>query len=201
MAGGELPSDVDAASFCRLPLPDRDQLDDRGKAAYDALADPNSKSRVGLQGPGTIQLHSPRVSEHSSGLNKYLRGEAGFDGAILELSILVAAREMDSRFEWAAHEPAALEEGLDAKIIDVVRNKKSTAGLPETESLIIEFGRQLFREKKVSPDKFAAALALFGEKGIVEFVVLMGQYAATALLLAAVDMQPKPGLQDNLPVD
>ncbi len=198
---GDFPADVFEESGCRLPLPDRDKLDERGKATYDALTDPNSKSPVGLQGPGGLQLHSPRVSEHSSGLNKYLRFEAGFDGAIRELAILVAAREMDSRFEWAAHEPAALKEGLAPEIIDVVRHKKSTEGLAETETLIIEFGRQLFRERRVSPDKFAAALELFGRQGILNFVVLMTEYSATALVLAAFDMQPRPGMVANLPVD
>ena len=200
MANNELPADVYADSLCRLPLPDRDQMDERGQAAYDRLADPNTKSRVGIIGPGTLQMHSAQVSQHTSGLNAYLRGEAGFDGAILELAILVAAREMDSKFEWAAHEPAAIAEGLAPEIIDVVRHKKSTDGLPETEQLVIEFGRQLLRERRVDADRFAAARALFGDKGILEFVILISQYSATALLLAAFDMQPHPNLDSNFPV-
>ena len=201
MANGELPEDVYADSRCRLPLPDRAQLDERGKARFDSLADPNTKSRVGVIGPGTLQLHSAEVSMYSSGLNAYLRHQAGFDGAILELAILLAAREMDSTFEWAAHEPAAIDVGLDPEIIDVVRNNKPADGLPETERLVIEFGRQLFRERRVDKDKFAAARSLFGDKGVLEFVVLMTHYSATALVLAAFDMQPHPDLEQSLPVD
>ena len=199
MANGDLPADVYADSFCRLPLPDPEKMDQRGKATYDRLADPNTKSRVGLQGPGTLHLHSAKVSEQATGLNTYLRTEAGFDEAVLELAILVAAREMDSRFEWAAHEPAAIEAGVAAQTIDVVRFKKPTDGLGETEVLIIEFGRQLFRERRVDADRFAAARALFGDRGIVDFVVLMTQYSATALVLAAFDMQPIAGLDFDLP--
>jgi len=201
MADGELPADVYADSYCRLPLPNRDQMDEHDRAAYDRLADPNTKSRVGLIGPGTLQLHSAPVSQYTRGLNAYLRTEAGFDGAILELAILVAAREMDSAFEWAAHEPAAVDEGLSPEIIDVVRHRKSTDGLPETEALVIDFGRQLIRERRVDADKFAAARALFGDQGILEFVILISQYTATALLLAAFDMQPHPRLVTNLPVE
>ena len=108
---------------------------------------------------------------------------------------------MDSTFEWAAHEPAAIDEGLDPEIIDVVRNNKPADGLPETERLVIEFGRQLFRERRVDKDKFAAARSLFGDKGVLEFVVLMTHYSATALVLAAFDMQPHPDLEQSLPVD
>lgn len=201
MADGDTPTDIYADSFCRLPMPDREAMDDRSKAAYDRLADPNTQSRVGLQGPGTIQLHSAKVSEHSSGLNRYLRTEAGFDEDVLELAILVAAREMDSKFEWAAHEPAAIDAGVPAATIDVVRFKKSTDGLTETEALIIEFGRQLFRERSVDADRYAAARALFGDKQLVDFVILITQYSATALVLRAFDMQPKAGLDYDLPVE
>jgi 4-carboxymuconolactone decarboxylase len=199
MANGDMPADVYADSFCRLPMPDRDKMDERGQTTYDRLADPNTESRVGLQGPATIQLHSAKVSEHSSGLNRYLRTEAGFDEDILELAILVAAREMDSKFEWTAHEPAAIEAGVPDETIDVVRFKKSTDGLSETEILVIEFGRQLFRERRVDADRYAAARALFGDRQLVDFVVLMTQYSATALVLRAFDMQPKAGLDYDLP--
>ena len=54
---------------------------------------------------------------------------------------------------------AAIEAGVAAQTIDVVRFKKPTDGLGETEVLIIEFGRQLFRERRVDADRFAAARA------------------------------------------
>ena len=42
-------------------------------------------------------------------LNRYLRFEAGFTPRMREIAILATAREMDSQFEWCAHEPEALE--------------------------------------------------------------------------------------------
>jgi 4-carboxymuconolactone decarboxylase len=130
-----------------------------------------------------------------------LRKEAGFDEDVLELAILVAAREMDSKFEWAAHEPAAIDAGVPAGTIDVVRFKKATDGLTETEILIIEFGRQLFRERRIDADRYAAARAMFGDKQLVDFVILITQYSGTALVLRAFDMQPKAGLDYDLPVE
>jgi hypothetical protein len=41
----------------------------------------------------------------------------------------VIARELDNQFEWAAHEPAALAEGLAAPIIEVVKRRKPVARL------------------------------------------------------------------------
>jgi hypothetical protein len=42
--------------------------------------------------------------------------------------------------------------------------------------------------------------ALFGPHKLVELVMLMGNYAGTAALLAAVDMQLHPGREPLLPI-
>jgi len=108
------PRDIDPDSGCRLPLPERRELDEAGQRAYDSLADPKGPSLRGLRGPGGILLHSPALARHTRPLNHYLRHEAGLDGRVRELAILTTARELDSQFEWAAHEPAARGEGISA---------------------------------------------------------------------------------------
>src|SRR5258708_23563813 len=102
------PEDIDPESGCRLPLPRREQLDDAGRRTYDSLADPKGGTIRGLRGPGGILLHSPELSRHARPLNRYLRHEAWLGGRVRELAILTTAREFDSQFEWAAHEPEVL---------------------------------------------------------------------------------------------
>ena len=116
-------------SGCRLPLPKREQLDDAGQRTYDSLADPKGGTIRGLRGPGGILLHSPELSRRSRPLNRYLRHEAGLGGRVRELAILTTARELDSQFEWAAHEPEALDEGISREIIEIVKHRKDTNGL------------------------------------------------------------------------
>jgi 4-carboxymuconolactone decarboxylase len=200
MTKRELPKDVYEDSRNRLPLPKRESLDEAGKKVFDHHTDPKGGSIAGLQGPGGIKLHSPKLAAAGAPATRYLRREAGFSGPLRELIILIAAREMNSKFEWAAHEPEALKEGLAQNIIDVVKHKKPTDGLPETEATVITFGRQLFRDKRVEPAVFAKALKLFGERQLVDTVALMGNYASTALLLAAFDMQLPDGEVKELPV-
>ena len=115
------------------------------------------------------------------------------------VAILTVAREMDSRFEWAAHEPEALKEGVPPGIIDVIKRRLSTQGLGETDAAIIEFGRQMFRDHRVTSEAFARVKALFEPKQLVDLVLLMGNYAGTAALLAAFDMQVPEG-KPQLPV-
>ena len=199
-ANRELPGDVFEESGNRLPLPEREPLNDAAKAIYDRHLDPEGGSLAGLKGPGGLKLHSPALAVCSQGTSRHLRHESGYSNAIRELAILVTAREMDSRFEWAAHEPEALRQGLPQEIIDIVKHREEVTGIPETEAVVIRFGRQLLRTRRVEPELFARAMELFGRQTLVELVALMGNYSATALLLAAFDVQLLPGDPIILPV-
>ena len=129
-------------------MPKREDLDEAGKEHYDRVSAPGA-SIAGLQGPSGIQLYSPNTAEHVRALNRYLRYEAGFSPRVREIAILTTAREMDSQFEWVAHEPEALKEGVEPAVIDAIKHRKSTAGLDETDAIVIELGRQIFRDHKV----------------------------------------------------
>jgi len=194
-----MPSDIDPRSGFRLPLPNRDDLDEAGKKAYDRGTTPGA-TIMGLQGPAGIQLFSPKTAPHMVAINRYLRFEAGFTPRIREIAILATAREMDSQFEWAAHEPEALKEGVPQSVIDIIKHRRGTEGLDETDAIVIELGRQLWRDHKVKSETFARLKALFGSQKLIELVMLMGNYAGTAALLAAVDMQLHQGQKPLLPI-
>ncbi len=181
--------DIDPQSGCRLPLPRREDLDEEGRRAYDRLADPAGGTLRGLKGPGGIQLHSPELSRRSRPLNHYLRYEAGLGGRVRELAILATARALDSAFEWAAHEPAAVAEGIVPEVIDVVRHHRGTEGLDAADATIIELAREIFERRAVRPAIYARALRQFEQRKLIDLVALMGNYAATAALLTAFDMQ------------
>jgi 4-carboxymuconolactone decarboxylase len=193
-----MPPDIDPRSGFRLPLPKREDLDDAGKRAYDRANTPG-KTLVGLRGPAGIRLYSTTTIEAHNAINSYLRFEAGFDAKIREIAILTVAREMDSRFEWAAHEPEASQAGVPQNVIDVIKHRKPTQGLSETDAAVIDFGRQALRDHKVTSAAFARVKALFTPQQLVDLVLLMGNYAGTAVLLAAFDMQVPDG-KPQLPV-
>lgn len=200
MTGTTPPGDIYEDSGFRLPLPKRDDLDDPAREIYDYFADPAGGTYVGLWGPGGIRLYSPRLLERVQALNRYLRREAGIDTRVRELAILVTARELDSQFEWTAHEPEALKAGVSRDIIDMVKYRRPVDGVDETDAVIIELGRQVFGARKVTSETFARALRLFGPRKLVDVVSLMGNYAATAALLTAFDVHLHPGKEPLLPV-
>src|SRR5215472_6842630 len=195
-----VPEDVDRESRCRLPLPKREELDEAGQRTYDSLADPKGGTIRGLRGPGGIMLHSPELSRHARPLNRYLRHEAGLGGCARELAILTTARELDSQFEWVAHEPEAIAEGISREIIDTIKHRKDTSGLDEADAIVIELGREIFGAKKVASATFARSSQQFGRRALVDLVALMGNYAGTAALLTAFDMQLDPGQAPPFPL-
>src|SRR5215831_2111998 len=191
------PEDVDPQSGCRLPLPKREELDEAGQRIYDSLVDPKGGSIRGLRGPGGILLHSPELSRYTRPLNRYLRHEAAL--GVRELAILTTARELDSQFEWAAHEREAVAEGVSREIIDTIKHRRDTSGLDAADAIVIQLGREIFGARRVTSATFARCLRQFGRRALVDLVALMGNYAGTAALLTAFDMQLDLGQPPPLP--
>jgi 4-carboxymuconolactone decarboxylase len=95
---------------------------------------------------------------------------------------------MDQVFEWTVHEPVALKEGLAPAIIDVIRHRTPLTGVPEREASIVQLGRELFRDRRVTSATFARALKQLGPRDLVDVCQFMGNYTRTAILLHAVDL-------------
>ena len=200
-AAQSLPSDVYEDSRSRLPPVRREILDEQGRKQYDALVGrTGSRSIAGLSGPGGLNLYSPKAAVHLSGLSNYLRYESALSGRVRETAILTTAREMDNQFEWFAHEAVALREGVPPAVIDVIKHRRPVVDLPPMDAAIIELGRQALGDKKVTPEVFARAFAIFGDRGMVELVLLIGSYASIATLLTTFDVQLPQGQAPLMPM-
>lgn len=195
-----LPKDVYASSRSRVPLIERDQISsDEGKRLYDA-AKSDPKSLVGLRGPGGIELYSPKLDAVARPLNQFMRFHSGIDRKLVEVAILITAREADQPFEWSAHERAARMAGVSDATIDVVRYRKPTTGLDEREAAIITLGREAIGDHNVTPATFATAQRLFGNEELVNICELMGDYLITSVLLTTFDQQLPPHETSTLPL-
>ena len=84
-------------------------------------------------------------------------------------------------------------------MIETIRHRRPLDTIDPDDAVVVELAREIFTARKVAPATFARALALFGRKKLVELVALMGNYAATAALLTAFDMQLDPGQEPPLP--
>ena len=186
--GQTLPADINATTLTRLPPVQRQDLDADGQKIFDSLAGPNSKGPLrGILGLG---IYDPKLAEALHLLHDSVTKYGTLGNRVDELAILVATREEQmSLNEWYGHEAAALKAGLDQSIIDVVKFGKEPTGLDAKDALVIRFGREWFRDHRVSPDTFAKTVEAFGQRGTVELIGVMGDYAMVAMMLQAVDQQ------------
>lgn len=191
-----LPPDVNPVTLTRLPQLTRDDLDDEGKAIYDKIV---GDGPVPTTGPVSMSLYSPKVALAFNDLNSFLRYNGDLSPRHTEVAICVAAFEIKQQYEYSAHEPAALRYGAPQEVIDTIKYDREPVGLSPEETVIIKIGRQIMREHKLDSDLYAEAVRLFGRKGFVELVTVMGDYVMVGMVLTAIDQHLPPNRPALLP--
>ena len=183
-ATAALPPDVNPVTLTRLPQLTRADLNDEGKAIYDKIV---GSGAVPTTGPVSMSLYSPKVALAFNELNGFLRYNGDLSERHTEVAICVAAWEIEQQYEYSAHEPAALRFGAPQEVIDTIKYDKEPVGLSPEETVIIKVGRQIMREHKLDSALYAEAVKLFGRKGFVELVTVMGDYVMVGMVLTAID--------------
>lgn len=195
-SGAKLPADIDAKSLARLPHVTRQDVSERLANVFARNGQPTDP----ITGPlafasynvpvatALLDLHDGAVGKSSS-LSPHVR----------ELAIMVACRETNYNLEFNGHEPSALKAGVDPKVLEVVRTGGSIKGLDDADAAVIEFGRELIGKRKMSSETFAKVRKLYGDKGAMDMVAVMGTYAVSGFFAIAVDEHPPAG-KPALPV-
>ncbi len=199
-----LPADIYPESGNRLPFAKREDMSDADKKIFDdvmAAQQGGYKSRGEERPP--IRMHSPKLAKAMAEVHHYLKYDTDLSPRVVEVAVLTTARELTNQYEFTQWVEHALEEKdpryLGPKVVDVITNCKSVAGLDEKDAAIITLSRETFGRRKVSPKTFADVRRLFGARGTVDLVELMAMYAATGAELTAFDMQLNAGQKPLLP--
>ncbi len=183
------PDDINLESRGRLPIVNRADLDDEGKAIYDRYTSPDSTSLAGLAGPGGLRLHS-----------NVDKSPTRIDGKVRALIRLTMARELDQVFEWTLYEPVGLREGISPEVLDVIRYDQSLTGVPLKEASIVRLAREIFRNHHVSSDTYQLLKEQFGSKELMEIAYLVGDAMESYTLLFMFDVHLPYERKPLLPV-
>ena len=89
----------------RIPAATRETVPSGQGGAFDQLL--AGAGSVPLVGPGSIFWHVPKAQQLVTALNQYLRNDSSLSNKILELAMLVTARENDCMYVWNAHSASA----------------------------------------------------------------------------------------------
>ena len=153
-----------------------------------------------MRGPLAFAAYNPAVAQALFDLHNAAVPGGTLDPHTRELAILVACRETNYNLEWNGHEPSALKAGIDAKVIDVVRQRRSLDGLNEKDAAVIRFGREMFHDKKVDSATFSKAVEFWGKRGAMDMVAVMSTYAVSGYFAIAVDEHSPEGKPELPPV-
>jgi 4-carboxymuconolactone decarboxylase len=192
-----LPPDVHEDSYYRFPLLRREELDPRGREIFDRLV--GNDRDTAPRGPVGMTFNSPEFVEPIQQLNTSLRVEGVLDRRMAEIVVTATGREMNSQYQWIVHGAAAEQAGAQQHVLEAIRVDGALSGLDHRDAVAIAFTRELFREKKVRPETFAAAVDLFGAQGTVELAALVGDYLMMTTVYNALGMRLRPDQTPTLP--
>ena len=151
-----------------------------------------------VRGPYSMLLHSPKLAERVLNLGSFYRSESIVDAKDRGLAILVAAREREGAYVWAAQVAAARRAGLREEAIDVIRAKADPAGLLAEERDIVTYAQQLFRKNRVDQAVFDALKNRHGVQWLIELTAAANYYGFLSGIVNAFEV-PAPPDSDQLP--
>lgn len=191
LAQTDLPPDIDPVTLSRLPPVTPEDLDEEARRFF-----AERTNFTPGPGPTHVTVYVPRGRDLG-----IPTGETSPVGPrLFQLAVLITAREIDQQYEWSAHEPAGLRQGLEQSVIDVVKYDHDVAGLPHEYATLITFGRTLFREHRISSELWAEMVELFGRQHTIDLIAIMGEYHRVGLMLNAVNQQQPPNRPALLPM-
>lgn len=185
-----LPPDIHPVTLSRLPPVTPDDLDAEGRKLL-------SERPPATPGPGPTHVGAYSPRDRSLGIPSGVNSPVG--ARYFQLAVLIMAREIDQQYEWSAHEPAGLRQGLEQSVIDVVKYNRDVAGLADKDATFITFGRTLYREHKVSSELWQKMIGHFGRQHTVQLMMIMGDYFRVGFMMNAVDQHLPPERKALLP--
>ncbi len=175
-----------AASAQRFPQLKLEDTEGQQRAVAERML---KETRTGLTGPWNVMLRSPDVATGLLDLYNYFRWKSSLPHPLLELAILTTAREWSVQFEWFAHYPIGIKEGLSPAMLAELRAGKRPTSLKPDEAIVHDFTVELCRTHTVSDATFQKTKALLGEKNVVDLTSLVGSYISIGALLNVGDFK------------
>jgi 4-carboxymuconolactone decarboxylase len=164
----------------RLPMPPAGAMSAAQREAADALI---AGPRKGVYGPFLPLLRSPQLLDRVARLGEYLRFDSVLEARVRELATCVAARHVTNQFEWQMHAPLAVKAGVAQSAIDALAAGARPKGLAPDEEVALDFATELLHTHGTSEPTYAAAVAAFGEQGVVELATLVGYFVMVSWLM------------------
>jgi alkylhydroperoxidase family enzyme len=151
-----------------------------------ALADQIRKERGGrVLNLYRMLLNSPPVASGWLNLLTAIRQKAMLPGRFRELAILRIALVNGADYEYRAHIPHALKEGVSQAQIDTLRDWAASDRFDETERAVLAYTDAMTENVQVSDEVFAAVGSRFSPREVTELTATVAAYNLVSRFLEA----------------
>ena len=176
----------------RIEFPSPDTMSPEQRAVYDKVVNgPRGK----LSGPLRAALYNPELADRWQALGALLRYGTTLPPRLSEIAILVTGRCCNAPFEWYMHRIEGEKAGIESHLIESLLKQTQPAFDAPDDALIYAFALELNQTKSVSDTTYAAALARFGARTLVELTALVGYYTLVAMTLNTHEIPLPPGVE------
>lgn len=134
-------------------------------------------------GPYDFLLRSPELAVRWKRYSEYIRFETSLPLRLNELAILIQARYWTAQFEWWAHHPLALREGLSPEVAEALRLGRRPDAMADDEAAVYDFCVELMQDRRVSDAVLQRLREELSEQQVVDLVAVTGFYATVAMIL------------------
>jgi 4-carboxymuconolactone decarboxylase len=170
----------------RVPAQDRmppiaaEKMTDAQRAA---VAEFKAARGVDISGPFVPMLRSPEVMSRARALGDYLRFKSALPPRLSEFVILITSRRWTQQYEWNAHQPLAIQAGLNPEIVKAIADGRRPERMAEDEDVLYTLSDELQRTQSVSDATYARAVATLGEQGVIDALGITGYYTMLAMVM------------------
>jgi alkylhydroperoxidase family enzyme len=106
-----------------------------------------------------------------------------------ELVILRVAHLDESEYEWTQHVPMALAAGVTREEIEALRRSPDRYEWPPEDAVLLRVADELDFLGFVEDETWAEAHEILGDAGMIELIMLVGQYQMVAMILRTLRVQ------------
>jgi AhpD family alkylhydroperoxidase len=146
-------------------------------------------------------LHSPAFAEGWLGLLTAVRQHGSLPPSIRELIILRVAQLNGASYEFAVHQPLALQAGVTQMQVDELQAWAGSRAFAERERAVLQLTDTMTRCVQVGDAVFQPLHAWFSDQQLVELGVTVAAYNMVSRFLEAmqVDHDDDPAVIDKGP--
>jgi 4-carboxymuconolactone decarboxylase len=180
----------------RMPPIAAGNLSDEQRSAVEEL---RRVRGIELRGPWIPLLRSPEVLSRARAMGDYLRYESALPPELSEFLILLTAGEWRQQYEWQAHHAIALEAGVSAATANAIAEGRRPDDMTAEQTALYDLFTELHDHQSVSDVTYETARELFGERGIIDAVSIVGYYTLLAMVMNTARTPLPDGVTPGLP--